>query len=97
MKRILSIITLICFSIITVSAQTKSIKSSPPLSEAAAASVGMSQERLNLIDKMCQDAVDKAQVPGVVALVARRGKIVYHKAFGASDASGEVLKRDDIF
>ena len=97
MKRLIFFLILLMLSPAIISAQTKSIKSSPPLSEAAAASVGMSQERLNLIDKMCQDAVDKAQVPGVVALVARRGKIVYHKAFGASDASGEALKRDDIF
>jgi CubicO group peptidase (beta-lactamase class C family) len=97
MKRLIFLLILLMLSPAIISAQTKSIKSSPPLSEAAAASVGMSQERLNLIDKMCQDAVDKAQVPGVVALVARRGKIVYHKAFGASDASGEALKRDDIF
>ena len=97
MKRILSIITLICFSIISVTAQTKSIKNSPPLTEASAASVGMSQERLNLIDKMCQEAIDNNSVPGVVALVARRGKIVYHKAFGTSDASGKVLERNAIF
>jgi len=97
MKRILSIFTLICFSIITVSAQTTSIKNSPPLVEALAETVGMSGERLGLIDKMCQEAVDNAEVPGVVALVARHGKIIYHKAFGTSDASGETLKKDAIF
>jgi len=46
---------------------------------------------------MCQDAVENAEVPGVVALVARHGKIVYHKAFGASDDSGEALQKDAIF
>ena len=95
MKYVFTFVALILF--INVTAQTKSIKNSPPLSEAKAAIVGMSQERLSLIDKMCQEAVDKAEVPGVVALVARRGKIVYHKAFGTSDASGETLERDDIF
>ncbi|PTM02285.1 MAG: serine hydrolase [Bacteroidetes bacterium] len=97
MKRILTIIALICFSLIAVSAQTKSIKNSPPLVEALAETVGMSSERLSLIDKMCQEAIANNSIPGVVALVARHGKIVYHKAFGNADASGKALKRDDIF
>lgn len=79
-------------------AQTKSVKNSPPLSEAAPASVGMSPERLAHIDAMCQDAVAKGQVPGLVALVARNGKIVFHKAYGLADvAAKRAMKRDDIF
>lgn len=97
MKYIFTFVALLSFVFVDVSAQTKSLKSSPPLTEASAASVGMSQERLSLIDKMCREAVDNASVPGVVALVARHGKIVYHKAFGTSDASGESLKKDAIF
>jgi len=97
MKYVFTFVALILFINVDVTAQTKSIKNSPPLSEAKAASVGMSQERLSLIDKMCQEAVDKSELPGIVALVARRGKIVYHKAFGAADASGEALKKDAIF
>ena len=68
------------------------------LSEADPASVGMSGERLARIDKMCLDAIEKDQVPGMVALVARDGKIVYHKAFGLSDNSaGREFKKNDIF
>jgi CubicO group peptidase (beta-lactamase class C family) len=72
---------------VVVTAQTKSIKSSPPLTEASAARVGMSRERLSLIDAVCQDAIDNSEVSGIVALVARRGKIVYHKTFGTADAT----------
>ncbi len=47
---------------------------------------------------MAQRAITAGQVPGLVALVARHGKIVYHKAFGLADnAANRPLKRDDIF
>lgn len=83
---------------LTATAQTKSVKKSPPLSEATPESVGMSSERLARIDAMCADAVANGDVPGVVALVARKGKIVYYKAFGKADNSANRdLKRDDIF
>lgn len=60
--------------------------------------VGMSSERLARIDSMCMDAIQKNQVPGVVALVARNGSIVYHKAFGMADnLSNRKLGKDDIF
>ena len=93
-----SFIFLFTFYALTSFAQTKSIKTSPVLTEGTASSVGMSEERLARIDAMCKEAVDKSQIPGVVALVARNGKIVYYKAFGmANNESGRVLKRDDIF
>ena len=96
MKKLLTI--LIVGLVLTTSAQTKSIKKSSPLSEATPESVGMSSERLERITDMCQKAVSSGDVPGVVALVARNGKIVYYKAFGMADnESGKALKRDDIF
>jgi CubicO group peptidase (beta-lactamase class C family) len=83
---------------LTSPAQTVSSRHSPPLSEAPPASVGMSAARLERIDEMCRKAVADGDVPGVVALVARRGKIVYYKAFGLADpATGRALRRDDIF
>ncbi|MEJ2702564.1 MAG: serine hydrolase [Sedimentisphaerales bacterium] len=79
-------------------AQTKSIKKSPPLSEGSPESVGMSTERLARIDAMCEKAVLNGDVPGIVALVARRGKIVFFKAYGMADnQSHRTLQTDDIF
>lgn len=90
----LLIFTLSSFSIF---AQTKSLQNSPPLVEGSAASVGMSAERLSKIDDMLKQIIKEEGIPGAVALVARHGKIVYHKAFGTSDESGTELKTDNIF
>ena len=85
-------------SSLTASAQTRSVKHSPPLKETSAQRTGVSPERLARIDAMCERAIQTGHVPGIVALVARQGKIVYHKAFGLADnTSGRPLKRDDIF
>jgi CubicO group peptidase (beta-lactamase class C family) len=82
----------------TAQSQTRSIQKSPPLTPASPESVGMSSERLQRIDAICEEAVRDGDVPGVVALVARRGKIVYHKAFGMADNEADrELERDDIF
>lgn len=84
--------------VLTLNAQTKSMKNSPVLTEGTPESVGMSAERLARIEAMCAEAVSKGEIPGIVALVARNGKIVYYKAFGKADnQSGRNLKRDDIF
>lgn len=78
--------------------QTASIQKSAPLSAASPRSVGMSEEHLQRIDRMAEEAVANDQIPGLVALVARNGKIVYHKAFGVADVeSGKPMKTDDIF
>src|SRR5690606_18434977 len=81
-----------------LAAQTPSIQKSAPLTEAAPASVGISPDRLKWIDEMLQQSVSDDQIPGAVALIARNGKIVYHKAFGTADAqTGRKQKVDDIF
>ena len=74
-----------------------SIKTSA-LSMAKPESVGMSSERLTRIDNICEAAISDGAVPGIVALVARKGKVVYKKAFGvANSTNSEPLKTDDIF
>lgn len=96
MKKLI-ILLLIAFSVMA-SAQTKSLKKSAPLTPGAPESVGMSSERLARIDKMCLEAIENGEIPGAVVLVARKGKIVYHKAFGMADVQkGREMKTDDIF
>ena len=78
--------------------QTKTVKESPLLFEAEPEEAGMSEERLARIDQMLNAAIEENQIPGAVALIARNGKIVYHKAFGMADnAAKRKLKKDDIF
>ncbi len=96
MKNLLYIFAVLL--VLGTSAQTKSIKKSAPLTPASPESVGMSSERLARIDRMCSEAIENGEVPGIVALVARNGKIVYHKAFGMADnQAGRKMQPDDIF
>lgn len=44
--------------------------------------VGMSSERLARLDEVVQAAIEEEEVPGAVVLAARRGKLVYRRAFG---------------
>jgi len=91
----LAVLVLLTFG---VSAQTKSVKKSAHLTVASPETAGMSAERLARIDLMCNEAISNDEVPGIVALVARNGKIVYHKAFGMSDnQAGKKMQTDDIF
>jgi len=83
MKYLFSIILTISCQLIL--AQTKSANNSPRLTEVIASTVGMSSERLARLDAMCETAVNEGHIPGIVALVARQGKIVYYKAFGMAD------------
>ncbi|WP_347840337.1 serine hydrolase domain-containing protein [uncultured Draconibacterium sp.] len=80
-----------------VQAQTKSNNISPLLTEASPESVGLSAERLERLDKMCAEQVSKGNLPGMVSLVTRNGKIVHWKAYGAANERGDQLKRDAIF
>ncbi len=78
--------------------QTQSIKKSPPLHEATPAEAGISEERLQWLENMLMRSISQGEIPGVAALIARNGKIVYHKAFGTANAeTKEVLRTDHIF
>lgn len=60
--------------------------------------VGMSSERLSRIRVGMQRYVDRGLVPGVVTLVARRGRVVHFDAIGYRDAEARApMTTDTIF
>src|SRR5256884_344055 len=81
--------------ILTLSCQALSVQLPP----AQPASVGMSAERLARMDAVIQASIDKKELPGAVVLVARRGRVVWRKAYGARvvDLQREAMTADTIF
>jgi CubicO group peptidase (beta-lactamase class C family) len=69
-----------------------------PLPTANPASVGMSAERLEKITSvLSQDVADK-KLPGAVVMVARKGKLVYSRAFGGlNNAAQAPMQTDSVF
>jgi len=60
--------------------------------------IGISSDRISVIDRVLQEYIDKMEVPGAVALIARRGKIGYLKSFGMKDIEeNRPMTNDAIF
>jgi CubicO group peptidase (beta-lactamase class C family) len=60
--------------------------------------VGLSSQRLGRIAEVFNAKVGKKEIPGYVALVARRGKIAYFEAHGMQNPNtGRPMSRDSIF
>ncbi|XWW46147.1 serine hydrolase [Fibrella sp. USSR17] len=59
---------------------------------------GFSPERLKRVDALLQGFVDQGLAPNAVALVARNGEIVLHKAYGYSNLAAKTPARtSDIY
>jgi CubicO group peptidase (beta-lactamase class C family) len=68
------------------------------LTRATPEDVGMSSGRLGRLSEALQTYIDDGRLPGAVVLVARRGHVVYHEAYGERDReTGEPQRTDDIF
>jgi CubicO group peptidase (beta-lactamase class C family) len=93
-----ALVAAFAISAAAASAQTPAIHRSLPLVEASPQDVGMSPARIDRIDDMLREAVQNDDIPGVVALVARHGKIVYWEAYGMADnEAGVPMAKDTIF
>jgi CubicO group peptidase (beta-lactamase class C family) len=69
-----------------------------PLEHARPDSVGMDAERLERLDGVLEQYVENDQIAGAVALVARRGRIVYLNAVGERDREARSeMKTDAMF
>ena len=59
---------------------------------------GFIADRLARIDTVMHSEIAKGNVPGTVVLVARNGKIAYHKSFGLADVDSKTgMQNDSIF
>lgn len=55
-------------------------------------------QTVTALDSLFRTAIDRKEIPGVVALIAKEGEIVYHKALGESDVvHGKAQATEDIF
>lgn len=60
--------------------------------------VGLNSKTLSKIDSIANYAIDKKMTPGIQILVARRGKVVYHKSFGYHTYTKEnQVKNTDLY
>jgi CubicO group peptidase (beta-lactamase class C family) len=69
------------------------------LPKGSAKDVGMSEKRLALASEIIRGAIGRKEFPGAVLLVARKGKVVLHEAYGDSQWVPErkPMARDMIF
>ena len=69
-----------------------------PLPRAKPESVGFSSARLSHIDEVLRADIEAGRMPGAVVAIARKGKLVYFKAFGYRDKAANVpMTTDTIF
>src|SRR5687768_14886291 len=87
-----TLIAVLVFATVVGSYAQSVLQVAPP------ASAKLSASRLQRIDQLVQENVDKKLIAGATALIARDGKIVYNKAFGYSDLEAKAAMRTtDIF
>ena len=66
-----------------------------PLPQATPQSVGFAADLPANMDAAMQGLIDKKHLAGIVTLVARKGKVVQHKAYGFQDAESQAPMRTD--
>jgi len=68
------------------------------LSPAKPEEVGLSTERLEKIGQVFTQDIAAGRIPGVVVMIARRGRLAYAESFGFQDKDkGTALSKDAIF
>jgi len=89
-------IALASFCLLMVSKQA--LPAAGPLSMSEPETVGISSQRLGLLDKVLREHVEEGKVAGLVAGVVRHGKLVYLEAMGWQDIElAQPMRKDSIF
>jgi CubicO group peptidase (beta-lactamase class C family) len=90
------VLAALLFATASLQAQTR-VATLAPLPTATPESVGFAPGALDKMDAGMQDLVDKKHLAGIVTLVARKGKVVQHKAYGVQSLeTGTPMKLDTI-
>jgi CubicO group peptidase (beta-lactamase class C family) len=93
--------TLLCLAITLATSGCAQMAASPsvaPTALANPAAVGMSAARLETLTKAFEQEIAKKALPGVSIMVARKGKLVYSRAFGQRDpAQPDAMAVDSLF
>ncbi len=86
------------FMAFTFFAATGSVLTGQGLPSSSPEEVGLSSERLNRLDSVMQAYISSGKVPGVVTVVARRGKVAHVRAQGLMDVeAGHPMTENAIF
>ncbi|WP_340202345.1 serine hydrolase [Ascidiimonas sp. W6] len=60
--------------------------------------VGIQSQKLKKIDSVVHQAIDSMIIPGAQILIARKGKVIYHKSFGKTRyQNGEMVTNNHIY
>jgi uncharacterized protein YbbC (DUF1343 family)/CubicO group peptidase (beta-lactamase class C family) len=87
----------ICAVALLLSLPVRTPATNLPLAQPAA--VGMSARQLTRIDNVTAESIAKNELPGAVVLVARKGRVVWRKAYGSRAVlpQRETMTADTIF
>ena len=86
------------FAAVIVAAATVSLFAAGAVPNGKPEDAGFSGERLGRIKEAVQRQIDSGNVPGVVTLVARRGRVVHFEAHGLNDVEAKKpMPKDAIF
>jgi len=94
----LSAVAYVTLFLLFAIAQRPAIGADAKMPMARAEDVGMSSERLARVKAAMQRYVERGEVPGVVTLVARRGRVVHFESIGYRDVEARApMTPDTIF
>jgi CubicO group peptidase (beta-lactamase class C family) len=92
MKRLVTLVTLLALMTFATGVWAQGLPTAKP------ETVGLSSERLERVSRVLRGEIEAGKFPGAVALVARRGQVVYFESLGVLDpASGAPMGKDAIF
>ena len=92
MKRLVTLVTLLALVTFATGVWAQGLPTAKP------ETVGLSSERLERVSRVLRGEIEAGKFPGAVALVARRGQVVYFESLGVLDpASGAPMGKDAIF